>query len=112
MLYLVNRRHIASPTPVYPRVRFTVSYELSVRNWNPITEGQSISALENKVACLKSIVGILKSEAYIPRSPLKQRLYALEHLFDKYTVHVIYDAFNIFHETFYNHVLRNKKNNT
>ena len=68
--------------------------------------------LENKVARLESIVEILKSATCTPKSPLKQRLYAAEQLYGKYNVHVICDAFDIPRGTFYNHVLRNKKDNT
>lgn len=68
--------------------------------------------LENKVARLESIVEILKSAPCTPRAPLRQRLYAAEQLYGKYNVHVICDAFDIPRGTFYNHVLRNKKDNT
>ena len=68
--------------------------------------------LENKVACLESIVEILKSAPCTPKAPLRQRLYAAEQLYGKYNVHVICDAFDIPRGTFYNHVLRNKKDNT
>lgn len=68
--------------------------------------------LENKVARLESIVEILKSAPCTPKAPLGQRLYAAEQLYGKYNVHVICDAFDIPRGTFYNHVLRNKKDNT
>ena len=68
--------------------------------------------LENKVARLETIIEILKSASCTPKSPLKQRLYAAEQLYGKYNIHVIYDAFDIPRGTFYNHVLRNKKDNT
>lgn len=68
--------------------------------------------LENKVARLESIVEILQSATCTPKSPLKQRLYAAEQLYGKYSVHVICDAFDIPRGTFYNHILRNKKDNT
>lgn len=68
--------------------------------------------LENKVARLESIIEILKFATCTPSSPLKQRLYAAEQLYGKYQVHVICDAFDIPWGTFYNHVLRNKKDNT
>lgn len=47
MLYPVSCRRISSPTPAYPRVHFTVGYELTARNRKPITEGQSVSAIKN-----------------------------------------------------------------
>ena len=68
--------------------------------------------LENKVARLETIIEILKSASCTPKSPLKQRLYAAEQLYGKYNIHVICDAFDIPRGTFYNHVLRNKKDNT
>lgn len=43
----VSCRRISSPTPAYPRVHFTVGYELTARNRKPITEGQSVSAIKN-----------------------------------------------------------------
>lgn len=68
--------------------------------------------LENKVVRLENIIEILKSANCTPKSPLKQKLYAAEQFYGEYSVHVICDAFDIPRETFYNHVLRNKKDNT
>ncbi len=73
---------------------------------------RSFNLLEIKVARLKGIIEILKSATCTPKSPLKQRLYAAEQLYGKYSVHMICDAFDIPRGTFYNHVLRNKKDNT
>ena len=67
--------------------------------------------LENKVTRLECLVEILKSAPCMSRAPLRQRLYAAEQLYGKYNVHVICDAFDIPRGTFYNHVLRNKKDN-
>lgn len=50
-LYPVSCRRISSPTSAYPRVHFTVGYELTARNRKPITEGQSVSAI---FICLKT----------------------------------------------------------
>ncbi len=68
--------------------------------------------LENKVTRLESIIEILKSATCTAKSPLKQRLYAAEELYGKYNIHVICDAFDIPRGTFYNHILRNKRDNT
>lgn len=106
--------HILADTGI-PKSTFTVGYELTARNRKPITEGQSVSAIFiclKKVARLESIVEILKSAPCTPKAPLRQRLYAAEQLYGKYNVHVICDAFDIPRGTFYNHVLRNKKDNT
>lgn len=66
---------------------------------------------ESKIARLGSIVEILKSATCTPRSPLRQRLYTAEQLYGKYNVHTICDAFDILRGTFYNHLLRHKKDN-
>ena len=76
---------------------------VNIRNFN---------LLENKVARLEGIIEILKSATCTPKAPLKQRLYAAEQLYGRHSVHMICDAFDIPRGTFYNHVLRNKKDNT
>ncbi|MBQ8836557.1 MAG: IS3 family transposase [Clostridia bacterium] len=68
--------------------------------------------LENKVARLEGIIEILKSAKCTPSAPLKQRLYIAEQFHGRYSVRMICDAFGIPRGTFYNHVLRNKKDNT
>lgn len=68
--------------------------------------------LENKVVRLENIIEILKLANCTPKSPLKQKLCAAEQFYGKYSVHVICDAFDIPRGTFYNHVFRNKKDNT
>ena len=76
---------------------------VNIRNFN---------LLENKVTRLEGIIEILKTAPYTPQAPLKQRLYAAEQFYGKYSVHMICDAFDIPRGTFYNHILRNKRDNT
>ena len=68
--------------------------------------------LENKVVRLEGIIEILQSVTCTAKSPLKERLCAAEQLYRKYNVHMICDALKIPRGTFYNHVFRNKKDNT
>ncbi len=68
--------------------------------------------LENKVARLEGLIEILQSVTCTAKSPLKERLYAAEQLHDKYNVHMICDALQIPRGTFYNHIFRNKRDNT
>ncbi len=68
--------------------------------------------LENKVARLESMIEILKSATCTPQATLQQRLCAAEQFYGKYSVHMICDAFDIPRGTFYNHVLRNKRDST
>ena len=60
----------------------------------------------------QQIIEILKSVDCTVQTPLRQRLYAGETLYGQYNVHVICDALNLSRGTFYNHVLRSKKDNT
>ena len=68
--------------------------------------------LESKVARLEGIINILQSVTCTAKSPLKEKLYAVEQLHGKYNVHMICDALDIPRGTFYNHIFRNKKDNT
>lgn len=45
-------------------------------------------------------------------SPLKEKLYELEKLHGKYSVHVLCEALDVSRGTYYNHILRNKKQDT
>lgn len=68
--------------------------------------------LESKVARLEEIIEILQSSSCTATAPLNERLYFAEQLYGKYSVHMICDALKIPRGTFYNHILRNKKDNT
>lgn len=58
------------------------------------------------------MIKILKSVNCTVNSPLKDKLYELEKLYGKYSVHVLCDSLEVSRSTFYNHILRNKKENT
>lgn len=68
--------------------------------------------LESKVARLEGIIEILKATTCTANAPLKQRLSEAEQFYGKYSIHMICDALDIPRGTFYNHVLRSKKDNT
>ena len=68
--------------------------------------------LENKVARLEGMIEILQSVTCTAKSPLKEKLYTAEQLHGKYNIHMICDALDIPRSTFYNHIFRNKKDNT
>lgn len=76
---------------------------LSLRNFN---------LLEAKVKRLEGMIEIIKKANVLPNSPLKQKLYAAEKLSGEYSVHMICDALDIARGTYYNHILRNKRDNT
>jgi len=70
--------------------------------------------LENKVKRLEGIIEILKTSECSPRDPLKVKLGALEKLHEQhtYSVHMICEALDVPRGTFYNHVLRGKREHT
>ncbi len=68
--------------------------------------------LENKVARLENMVDILKSVGGIEDIPLRKKLYLAERFYNEYNVHLICETLDIPRGTFYNHILRNKKDNT
>ena len=73
---------------------------------------KNFHALERKVKRLESIIQILKTVPCTATAPLIERLYALESLHDQYNVHVLCEALNVSRGTFYNHIFRNKKEDT
>lgn len=68
--------------------------------------------LKAKVERLEKIIEILKSSDVSVKSPLQQRLFVAEDLAGQYSVHIICEALDIPRGTYYNHVLRNKRDNT
>ena len=76
---------------------------LTLRNFN---------LLEAKVKRLEGIIEIIKKANVLPNAPLQQKLYAAEKLSVEYSVHMICDALDISRGTYYNHILRNKRDNT
>ncbi len=76
---------------------------LTLRNFN---------LLEAKVKRLEGIIEIIKKANVLPSAPLQQKLYVAEKLSGEYSVHMICDALDIARGTYYNHVLRNKRDNT
>ena len=72
----------------------------------------NFNVLETKIKRLETIIEIIR-KANIPlNSPLKQKLNAAEILYKNYNIHLVCDALCISRGTFYNHILRNKRDNT
>lgn len=67
--------------------------------------------LENKVSRLEGIIEILRQSPCTLQAPLKERLAFAEQIYGKYSIHMICEALAIDRGTFYNHVLRNKRDN-
>ena len=73
---------------------------------------KNFRVLEAKVKRLEGIIEILQNVGCRVDDPLDIKLYTLEQLYGQYSVHMLCDALKVSRGTFYNHVLRNKKDNT
>ena len=65
-----------------------------------------------KIERLETIISILKRVHCTVDSPLSDRLLELERLYGEYHVHTLCDALEVSRGTFYNHIKRNKRENT
>lgn len=67
-----------------------------------------------KIRChrLGIIIEILKSAPCCTSAPLRERLEAIQEMSNTYTVNSLCDALNVAKGTYYNHIKRNKKENT
>ncbi len=80
------------------------------QNRKPI-DPRNFRILENKVARLEGIIEILRQCPCTLQAPLKERLMFAEQIYGRYSIHMICEALAIDRGTFYNHVLRNKRDN-
>lgn len=77
--------------------------EVSLRNYQ---------VLEQKVERMAGIIEILKTVDCNVKSPLQDKLDNLERLYGQYSVHMLCEALEVPRGTFYNHIFRNKRDNT
>ncbi len=73
---------------------------------------QNIHRLEAKIQRLEGIVSILKTVQCTVHAPLLDRLNAIEQLQGQYSIHMLCEAMDVPRGTFYNHIFRNKRDNT
>ncbi len=72
---------------------------------------KEFAALKKRVEKLEGIIQVLKSVNCTVSAPLQDKLKALETLYGQFSVHTLCDALEVPRGTFYNHILRNKKEN-
>jgi putative transposase len=77
--------------------------EVSVKNFR---------LLENKIKHLESVIEILQTISCKVEDPLQIKLHAMEELYGQYSVHMLCEALGVPRGTFYNHIFRNKRDNT
>lgn len=65
--------------------------------------------MKKKLEKLEQKLEVLQKVSCMVSSPLQKKLYALEALHGQYSVHILCEALKVDRGTFYNHLLRNKK---
>ena len=76
------------------------------------SDKQRIARLTSHVAALEERIQILQSVDCTCQSPLCEKLKCLEELNGQYSVHALCDALKVSRGTYYNHMRRNKRDNT
>ena len=100
---LALKRGIARST-LYSWITPCASYQTTA-----IAQQAKLSAHIRK---LESIIEVLQTVGCSPNAPLQNKLREMELLFGEYSVHVLCEAMKVPRGTFYNHMFRNKKDNS
>ena len=87
-------------------------YQTNVTDTGVQVTPHEFAVLKKRVARLEDIIKVLKSAECTVSAPLQDKLRALEALHGKFSVHVLCDAMEVPRGTFYNHIFRNKRENT
>lgn len=72
----------------------------------------SIKHLQSRIERLERMVEILQTINCRVSDPLQIKLLAMEEIYEDYNVHALCDAMKVSRGTFYNHIKRNKRENT
>lgn len=83
----------------------------SIETKDKVYSASDIKALERKIEKQAKIIAILKTVPCTVHAPLKERLNALEALHSDYDIHTLCEALDVSRGTYYNHILRNKRDN-
>ncbi len=73
---------------------------------------QHYNALLQHTRKMEQMIAVLQVAPCAATAPLKERLIAIEGMDDSISVHVRCEALNVSRGTYYNHIYRNKRNNT
>jgi transposase InsO family protein/transposase-like protein len=77
----------------------------------PINMGD-YNKLKSHCAKLENIISILKSAGCTVNAPLKERYAVIKEMSDTYSINTLCEALNVAKGSYYNHILRNKNENT
>lgn len=86
-------------------------YQTTITEAGTVVTPKEFSTLKKRVEKLEGIINVLKSVNCTVSAPLQDKLKVLETLYGQFSVHTLCDALEVPRGTFYNHILRNKKEN-
>ena len=86
-------------------------FQTQVTKSGMVVSPQEFFFLRKHVNKLEETIAVLKAAECTASAPLQAKLKALEKLYGQYSIHTLCDALDVPRGTFYNHVLRNKKEN-
>jgi len=87
-------------------------YQTTVTATGVIVTPQKFDAMKKQISKLENMVSVLKTVNCTVSSPLQEKLHELEMLQGRFSIRVLCEALDVDRGTFYNHVLRNKRNRT
>ena len=90
---------------------WTRLYQVQVSQAGNVVTPKQLDSAKRRIRKYEDIIGVLQEVDCTPNAPLKNRLAALEPLHGKYSVHTLCEALNVSRGTFYNHILRSKREN-
>ncbi len=103
----ISKKHNIPRSTIY-------SWLKEIQDKKPITEltWKNYRQQQRKIERLETILNIIRTVECSIHDPLQTRLAVFEKLRGKYSAHIISEALNVPLGTFYNHIFRNKRDNT
>lgn len=92
--------------------RWIQNYQQTVTDTGTVVTPQAFQHLKRKVKKLEDTVQVLKPVDGTVSSTLQEKLKAMEALHGQFSVHTLCEALDVPRGTFYNHIFRNKRDNT
>lgn len=86
-------------------------YTETSKNKNPVNM-RDYNLLKQKCERQENIISILKTSGCTVFSPLHDRFEVIKSMSDKYNINTLCEALNVAKGSYYNHILRNKNENT
>ena len=106
-VFTVSKENGVSRSTIYR----WLAEEGAIETKDIVYSASDIKALERKIEKQAKIITILKTVSCTVHAPMKERLSALEALHSDFDIHTLCEALDVSRGTYYNHILRNKRDN-